>query len=160
MGQQPNLDTTAVRPRPEPEPAPARRWRPQRPGVITSPAEVPVGGPFGTPGPDPGWALRILRAAELPDDDPDLRHVLGALMNARAAALGRAPVREDLDAALVLCGYNDDAPDYIVERRQRWLAAVPHEPAKGQTAVAEVEPHLLVAKPDQIRWAQKPLRRM
>ena len=55
MGQQPNMPLTVEDlPRPEPHPAPARRWRAGRPGDPALPADVPWGGAFGTPGPDPG----------------------------------------------------------------------------------------------------------
>ena len=74
-------------------------------------------------------------------------------MTARAAALGRAPIPEDLNAALVLCGYGFDAPPEVIERRNRWLAAASHEVRPGETAVAEVDRTLIVGKPEQIRWA-------
>ena len=62
MGQQPNMPLTmADLPRPEPHPGPARGWRAGRPGDPSSPADVPWGGAFGTPGPDTGYALRLLR---------------------------------------------------------------------------------------------------
>ena len=103
--------------------------------------------------PDGGWALRILSEAELPDPDPRLKGVLGGLMTFRAAALGRAPILEDLEAALVVCGYGFDAPPEVIDRRERWLAAVSHDVRPGETAVAEVDRALIVSKPEQIRWA-------
>ena len=154
MGQQPNLEITeAQRPRSTLETPPARGWRPTKPGVITRPDEVPQGGSFGQAGPDAGWALRLLARAELPDEDPDLKAVLAALMTARAAALGRAPVMEDLEVALVLCGYGFEANQDVIERRERWKGAVPHETRPGQTAVAETDLELIVNKPEQVRWA-------
>ena len=153
MGQQPNIEITeGDKPRRVLEPPPARRWRPTKPGLVTSPDELPSGGRFGMAAPDGGWALRILSEAELPDDDPRLKAVLGGLMTARAAALGRAPIPEDLEAALALCGYGFDAPPEVIGRRERWLAAVPHEVRPGETAVAEVDRTLIVGKPEQIRW--------
>lgn len=152
MGQQPNLEIgDAEKPRTVPHTPPARRWRPTRPGMITSPQEQPSGGRFGMIGPDPGWALRIVNLTALPDDDPALPPVLGALMTARAAATGRAPSRQDLEAALILCGYGFDAPEEVVARRRRWLDAVRHEVRPGETAVAEVDRGLLVSTPDQIQ---------
>ena len=154
MGQQPNIELTeADKPRRVPEPPPARRWRPTKPGLVTSPDQVPTGGRFGMAAPDGGWALRILSEAELPDDDPRLKAVLGGLMVARAAASGRAPIPQDLEAALILCGYGFDASPEVVERRERWLAAVPHEVRPGETAVAGVDRALIAYRPDQIRWA-------
>ena len=114
---------------------------------------MPQGGSFGQVGPDAGWALRLLSSAALPDDDPDLRAVLAALMTARAAALGRGPIMEDLEVALVLCGYGFDANEEVIDRRERWKDAVPHETRPGHTAVAESILDLIVNKPEQVRWA-------
>ncbi len=154
MAQQPNIEITGEeRPREDLDTAPARPWAPSvKPGVITSPSEMPRGGPFGTPGPDTGWALRIIRTLE-PQDDPDLEAILVALMAARAAGLGRAPVPQDLAVAKLFCGLVDGVPESLSERLEGWLAAVPHERAKGRTAVSEVDPDLLVEHPDRIRYA-------
>jgi hypothetical protein len=153
MGQQPNIEVTeADKPRPVLQPPPARRWRPSiKPGIPTSPDEVPRGGNFGQVTPDGGWAWRLVNAAELPDDDPDLKAVLAALTMTRAGALGRAPVAEDLEVALIICGYGYEPPDEVAGRRERWKAAVPHEVRPGQTAVAEVDRDLIVRKPDELR---------
>ncbi len=154
MGQQPNRELTEGQlPRPTAEPPPARSWRPTKPGVITGPDEVPRGGSFGQPAPDGGYALSLLSIAELPDPDPDLKSILAALMTARAAALGRGPIMEDLEVALVLCGYGFEANPEVIERRERWKAAVPHETRPGHTAVAETDLDLIVNKPEQVRWA-------
>jgi hypothetical protein len=154
MAQQPNVELTeADLPRSGLEPGPARRWRADKPGIPNSPGEVPRGGSFGMTGPDPGWAVKLVRRAELPEDDPDLEAVVIALVQARAATLGRAAIPEDIEAALEMCGYFDEAPPEIVQRRHRWLAAVPHESRPGAAAVADVERLLLVDKPERIRWA-------
>lgn len=154
MGQQPNMELTeSDKPRAQLEPPPAKRWRPTKPGLMTSPDQVPVGGRFGTAGPDAGWALRLLAAAELPEDDANLRGVLQGLMMARAAALGRGPTLEDLEVGLALCGYGYDAPEEVVARRERWKRAVAHEQRPGRTAVSETEHELLTAKAEQVRWA-------
>lgn len=153
MAQQPNVEITdAERPRRSLESGSAVRWRAGKPGIPTGPDEVPSGGGFGHAGPDAGWALRLVRDAELPDDDRRLRRLVTGLVLARAAASGRAPVPEDIEAALVLCGYYPDAPAYLVDRRQRWLHAVPHESRPGSTAASEVDRELIVAKPDEIRY--------
>jgi hypothetical protein len=108
---------------------------------------------FGSPAPDGGWAMRIIRASDLPDEDPDLKLVLAALMVARAAALGRGPIKEDLDVALVLCGYGFEAKPEVIQRRHRWLKAVHHDVRPGESAVAEVDVDMIVNKPEQVRWA-------
>lgn len=154
MGQQPNIELTEGElPRPVLQPPPARAWRAARLGVPTSPDEVPRGGMFGQPAPDGGWAMRIINAAELPSDDPNLKLVLGALMVARAAAAGRGPTSEDLEVALILCGYGYEAKPEVIERRERWVEAVSHDLRPGQTAVSEVDIELIVNQPEQVRWA-------
>jgi hypothetical protein len=72
---------------------------------------------------------------------------------ARAAALGRAAVPEDIEAALAMCGFGGEATPEALARRRRWLAAVPHDAWPGQTAIAEVDRELLMEKPERIRWA-------
>lgn len=152
MGQQPNLELTeSDLPRATLQPGPARRWRPTKPGLVTAPEENPEGGMFGHIGPDHGYALRLISGYDLPDDDPDLRSVVAGLTQARAAALGRAAISEDIEVALMLCGYWPESPPSLVERRQRWLAAAPHDQRPGQTAVAEVDDADLILKPDQLR---------
>ena len=154
MAQQPNVESTeAHKPRETLEPGPAVKWRSSKPGVPNGPADVPSGGRFGSAGPDPGWALKLVANADLPSDDPDLAAVVTGLVLSRASASGRAPVPEDIDVALVLCGFTEDASPALVERRERWIAAVPHDKRPGQTAVADVDRELIVANPDQIRYA-------
>lgn len=153
MAQQPNVEITeAERPRPIPHPGVAVKWRADKPGIPDGPTGTPGGGYYGTTGPDPGWGHKIVNGALLPDDDPDLRKVLTGLVLARAAALGRAPVREDLDVALILCGYDEEAPASWIERRERWLEASPHEQRPGATAVAELDKGQLILKPDRLRY--------
>lgn len=138
MAQQPNVELSpADLPKPVLEPAPARRQRIPRPGVITTPQEKPSGPGYGTPGPDTGWALRILAGAELPEDSPVLRKLVAALMGARAAHFGRAPIREDLDVALALLGLGTSRSPDRDARRERWMAVTAHEKSPGRVAVAE-----------------------
>jgi hypothetical protein len=154
MGQQPNIHIPdAEKPRSVLQPPSAVAWRSNKPGLINAPDQVPTGGRFGTPGPDAGWGLLLLANANLPDDDPKLAAVVEGLMMARAARAGRAPLPEDIEVALVLCGYGYEAPADIIERRERWLSAVPHESRPGSTAVAEVDPELIVNPPEKVRWA-------
>jgi len=153
VATQPNVEITeATGPRQTPEPGPAVKWRSAKPGVPTGPADVPQGGRFGHAGPDPGWALRLVAAADLPTDDPRLESVVTGLVMARASASGRAPVPEDIEVALFLCGYGDDAQPELKERREKWLAAVPHEQRPGEAAVADVDRELIVNNVGQIRY--------
>lgn len=155
MAQQPNIELDpSDRPRSVPSPATARRWSPaDRPGVITSPSQKPTGDGFGHPGPDTGWAITLIRRAELDDGSEELEAVLAALMGARASANGRAPTTGDLAAALALCGVGDGYPDGVAERRERWKRAVSHDKPKGRTALAEVDDDLLLESPERIRAA-------
>ena len=152
MGQQPNVEIDpSDLPRPEPDTDPPRRWRPTRPGVIVSPDQMPWGGAFGTPGPDTGWALKLVRAADLPERTDGLESVLAALMAARASHFGRAPVPEDLEVAMILAGLGEGLPPDVIERRGRWVEATAHEPSPGRLAVSEIELDLLELKPGQIK---------
>ena len=156
MAQQPNVEITeGERPRRVLEPGPAVKWRAGKPGIPEGPEDVPRGGRFGAIGPDPGWGLRVLAMVEMPDDDPRLRKVVAGLALARAAHLGRAPVIEDIEAALALCGHGFEAGTEVELRRERWLESTAHENRPGETAVAEVDPSLLVQKPEQIRFAMR-----
>lgn len=138
MAQQPNVELSpGDLPKAVLEPAPARRQRIPRPGVITAPDEKPSGPGFGTPGPDTGWALRIIGQTDLPEDTPALRKLLSALMGARAAYFGRAPIHEDLEVALALVGLGHGRSEELDARRERWIAVTSHEKSPGRTAVAE-----------------------
>ncbi len=154
MAQQPNIEhDLSDRPRAVPSPGTARRWSPSsRPGVITTPAEMPSGDGFGTPGPDAGFAKTLIGRADLADSSPELEAVLSAIMVARASSFGRAPTHGDLDAAMAMCGLgSEDAPEWVHVRRKHWMHAIAHDKPKGRTAVSELDRDLLRERPDQIR---------
>ena len=154
MAQQPNVEITdAERPRIKLEPGPAVKWRSDKPGMTTGPDDMEGGGLLGTTGPDPGWGLKLIAHASLPSDDEHLREVVVGLTLARAASFGRAPVPEDVDVALALCGYGFDAPESVLERRERWVEATAHDRRPGATAVAEVDRGLLRETPARIQAA-------
>lgn len=157
MAQQPNIELDpSDLPRSVPQPAPPRRWQPSmRPGMITAPDQVPRGGSYGTPGPDMGWAYVLIRRVH-DDLSEELEAVLAALVVARASRFGRAPIPQDLEVAEVLCGLGDDLPEWLSQRRERWVEAAAHEPsrgAKGRTAVSEIDHDLLDEPPERVRWA-------
>lgn len=138
MAQQPNVEISPWdMPAPVLEPPPARRQKTRRPGVILTPDDKPKDPRFGTPGPDTGYALRIISLAGVAEDHPRLRQVLAALMGARASYFGRAPVRGDLDVALELVGLGEKRSEELDARRERWLEVLAHERPPGRTAVAE-----------------------
>lgn len=140
MGQQPNIPLAVEDlPRATAHPGPARRWSPVRPGDLPRPEAVPWGGSFGTPGPDAGYSLRLVRAAHLPGGDRDRRDVVAAVaavVSARASAIGRAPVGADVDVAVRLLGL-DGGVDH--------LAGVAHDPGRLQSLVAGIPRERLVA---------------
>ncbi|MGD2102276.1 MAG: hypothetical protein PVG83_08550 [Acidimicrobiia bacterium] len=151
MAQQPNVEITeAERPRRVPQPGPAGSWRATKPGVPAGPDDVPRGGGFGEAGPDPGWAIKLVRQTRLPDDDPRLEKVVTGLVIARAAAFGRAAIPEDVDVALSLCGYGPRSAPGAETRRKRWLEATAHESRHGATAVSEVGRERLMQRPGRI----------
>lgn len=159
MGQQPNIELEeSDLPRPEAERAVERRWVPNRPGEIGGPADVPVGPSFGRPGPDTGWALRILtRTSYDRGDRPDeLAALLTALIGARAAEVGRGPVPQDVEVALTIVGLRPQDMDeaalaHLATRRQAWLDAIAHEASPGMAALAAVPSALLGEAPARVR---------
>jgi hypothetical protein len=111
------------------------------------------GGSFGTPGPDTGWALHLIEGAEIAERSPDLEALLATLMAARASKFGRAPTPEDLEVARLLCGLGEGLPRMLNDRRARWLWKSSHEKVKGKSALAEINADLLLATPQQVRYA-------
>lgn len=160
MGQQPNLEVgPADRPRAVPEPGPARRWRPNRPGDITSPEQMPWGGAFGTPGPDTGWAIKLVAEGDLPGRTPLLEKLVATLMGARASLYGRAPIMEDLETAKQILGLGEGADPELDAQRNRWLEAAAHEMIPGKHALYEIGPELLKAQPAGVRRMRRLLSR-
>ena len=152
MTRQPNIDPPVQDlPRSVLTPAAPARWSPERPGMITAPDQVSPGGLFGRPGPDTGWAFRIIRQAGLPAEQNQAEPVLVTLMSARASLFGRAPIPEDLEVARVLLGFEDGAPSAVVERRERWLKQARHESVPGAAAAEEVGSETLAMAPGSLR---------
>ena len=152
MAQEPNVQLEIEDlPRPTPKPAPARRWRPERPGEITSPDDMPWGGAFGTPGPDAGYALAILARRDLDllpgEDRHDVEAALAALMAARASRFGRAPVVGDAVVAEAVLGFGTDDPSW----RRRWTANAAHDTDLQRRLVAAVDPDVWLVAPEEAR---------
>lgn len=154
MAQQPNIHLSIdAAPLAALEPDPARSWASEdRPAVADHPDDRTWGGTFGTPGPNTGYAYRIIRHFDRNLPQP-LVEVLAALMGARASLYGRAPIREDYDVARFLCGMFEQATPELIARRYRWMAATFHEQSKGRTAVSEVEMQLLADSPARVKLA-------
>jgi len=97
MAQQPNIEVDRARaPLPELEPGPARRQGQSRPGEINSPDDVAWGGSYGTPGPDTGWALGLIRRAEFDRSHrgKETETLLAALVAERVAEVRGIPLEQ------------------------------------------------------------------
>ncbi len=100
---------------------PARSWRADRPGDL--PVGQPHGKLLGSPGPNVGYALKLveLRRDALVlaphEHADDALAVIAEIAMKRAAEYGRAPVMHDVDVAIELLGYLGDAdPEYVTWR--------------------------------------------
>ena len=121
MGQQPNieLDISDLL-RPTSHPAPPRRWSPSRPGDLAGPEEVPVGGAYGSTGPDSGYAHRLVRGRSLELAATERKHnaeaAVAVVAGARAAAFHRGPTIDDVEHAALVLGYDRDGiPAELIE---------------------------------------------
>ncbi len=128
MGQEPNLPLGIEDlPRARPRPGAARRWSPGRPGELTAPDQVPDDG-FSAVGPDTGYVYRLLRHHPVTLEgvsDADATAAVAALAGARASFSGRAPVRDDLEAARdVLAGEPAEELDGVARSHGRARALV------------------------------------
>ena len=155
MGQQPNIQLHLEDlPRPEAHPGPARRWSADRPGDLASPEQVPWGGAFGTPGPDTGYALRLLAdrppAAAGGEDGAQVVRLVASLMAARASLLGRAPVMGDAEVAEMILGLR--AEEAATEMLSRFSGP---ESEVLRRLLEAIDPALLAAPVDEVRrrWA-------
>ena len=161
MGQQPNLELVGTQPtEPGDEPGPPRPWHPTRPGEIQGPEEVPTGGPFGTTGPDAGYAYRLIAERDLVlparERRADAVAVLGAVTAARAARFGRGPAAGDVEMAEMVLGYDTDglpkdAVAKIATERLGWIAGAAHHPDRARRVVAAVPDEVLTADVEDIR---------
>jgi len=141
VGQEPNIRLGLEDlPRAVPEPAAPARWSPQRPGDFVSPDEVPWGGAFGTPGPDTGFAYKIVRNLDLPGAAhrrSDIEAVLVVVMSARASSLGRAPTAADAAVAIDLLELSEASADSF--------AGIAHDHARLGAVVATIRAESLAS---------------
>jgi hypothetical protein len=107
-----------------------KAWVAGRPADLHGPKR-PAGSRLGTPGPDQGFALRLVRRFEdrlrlVPEESvEDVLRGAALLASKRAGLLGRAPCVYDLDAAFALFGFLVDAPPegLVAERRRLFASA-------------------------------------
>lgn len=152
MGQQPNMPLGFEDlPRPIPKTDPPRRWSPTRPGELSAPDQVPWGGAFGTPGPDAGYALKLLASRDLDLLEGESRHdaelAVAAVAAARASHFGRAPVAPDLEIAEAILGFGSDDPQW----RRRWTSGLGHDRSALRSLVAAVDSSALFSTLDEVR---------
>ena len=139
--------------------SPPRRpdsWRADRPGDLGG--GQPRGDHLGSPGPDQGYALTLVRQF---DGQLELGKVLQddavagcvAVAKKRASLFGRAPVVHDLRVAFTIWGFLDlIAPSELVALRERVFAEVanPHHYAELRRLVDAVPESVLRKTPKEI----------
>lgn len=144
--------------------SPPRRpdpWLAIRPGEIEG--GQPRGARLGTPGPDQGYVLRLVRQFEGQLTLTDGEHERDALAGASAVALkraslfGRAPVIHDVRVALMIWGFLADAPAELVAMRTALFEEVwhPHHYAEQRHIADLVSDEVLRRTPDQIADAHR-----
>lgn len=157
MGQQPNIELELDDlPRPEHEPGAPGGWRPSRPGEITTPADMPMGGVFGNPGPDTGWVAKLVKQAEFERETNDIEAVVATIASARASVFGRGPVPDDVEAALIVLGLRENGIDPVTladleRRRGIWLSKTHHEVVPGRSVLDEIDRSFLHQSVDDMR---------
>ncbi len=112
--------------------SPPRRptsWTADRPGEIEG--RQPEGERLGTPGPDQGYALKLVAAFEgrvrLQEGESEADALAGATAIAmkRSGLFGRAPVVHDVTVGLTIWGFLDAAPPKeLVDIRGPWFDEV------------------------------------
>lgn len=134
----------------------APRWSTDRVAELHQP--VRAGGvQRGKPGPDQGYALRLVRRVAdrlllTPGEHrEDVIWGVAMLASRRAAMRGRAPTGSDVDAVLALWALCDEqAPAGLVALRRRAFSSVAHE-YHAQRALADRVPgEVLALEPEEI----------
>ncbi|MEA2011456.1 MAG: hypothetical protein U9N78_12185, partial [Actinomycetota bacterium] len=130
MAQQPNIEAPiSAQPQRLSGTGPERSWSPNRPGELTG-TGMPWGGAFGMPGPDAGYALKLVAGRELILADhehrADATAAVAAVAAARSSLVGRGPTKGDVDAAIVILGY--DAANEFGPVRAAAIGGSAHHP--------------------------------
>lgn len=164
-------DVADRRPRNEPNLAagvtlpPARGWRADRPGDLHDGIQ-PAGALFGSPGPNVGYALHLVRrvssdfALGAHEHLADVEAMVAALAMKRAASFGRAPITTDVECAAMLLGYRGTGAADFVEWRGLAIEGANHEYGTRQTLcdavpleVLRLAPSALVAQVTAVQAA-------
>ncbi len=136
-------------------------YPPSRPSRVARPGDLGPGQPsgplLGSPGPNVGYARSLAsRAADsfvlAPHERRhDAASVVAEIAMKRAAQFGRAPVRYDIDVAIVLFGYDGSASAAFAAWRARLVHDADHHYPVRRVAVDLVSEDLLRRSPNEIR---------
>lgn len=153
MAQQPNIELrTSDLPRPVAGTGPERRWSPGRPGELTG-TGFPWGGAFGMTGPDTGYALKLVADRDLAlaehEHRSDANAIVAAVAAARASLAGRGPTKSDIDAAIIVLGYDEESEFGVA--RAAAIAGSGHHPDRIRSVVAGVPADVHEATVDELR---------
>ena len=134
---------------------PPRRWEAKRPADL--PSAQPRGRRLGSPGPDQGYALLLaerfrgkLRGAPHGHEEDALAGAVAVALR-RASIYGRAPVVHDLELALGLFGFLDDAPPDLAQWRTAAFKGASHDYWDQRAIVDRIPESTLRMTPAEIR---------
>jgi hypothetical protein len=120
---------------------PARSWTATRVSDLRT--GQPEGPTLGHPGPDQGYALKLVRrfadrlVLDGVEHEDAVTGCLGIALR-RASHFGRAPVIHDLDIAFRIWGFLGDAPAELVAIRNPMFQAAQHHYGAQRTIVDQV----------------------
>ena len=152
MAQQPNIDLQVPDlQQPASGTGPERPWSPNRPGELTG-TGMPWGGAFGMPGPDAGYALRLVVGRELilapHEHRADADAAVAAVAAARSSLVGRGPTKGDIDAAIVILGY--DTESEFGPARAAAIGGSAHHPLRIRRLIAGIPADVYDATADEL----------
>ncbi len=148
--------TSTDRVRPSERLPPPRRWFQDRPAEVGKP-DQPMGGYFGVPGPDQGYAMLLaeqfedrLELSEGERVEDVLPGCLGVALR-RATLFDRAPVKADLELAFTVWGFLGDAHSELVEMRKPLFQGTAKAYLDQRMIAARVAESALRSTPAQVR---------
>lgn len=132
-------------------------WHADRPAEVVQKGGQPAGKRFGTPGPDQGFALKLVRSWEdklvlAPGEDRE-DVIAGAVAVAmrRSGQFGRAPVTFDIEHALALWGFLTTAGTDLTSYRRTLFEGCAHEYQRQRDIADHVPEHTLRMPPAEVR---------
>lgn len=149
----PVADSAAVRPS-APTAVP-QVGRAKKPGLLGRPGS-PGGPGEGSPGPDAGYAMtlaeHLVHGLDLgPVAEHDVVVGVALLAAKRAALVGRAPCRSDVELALDLFGWRHEADGAVAADRVRRFSGLAHSYFAQRAFVDAVPTEALTQTPGQVR---------